>query len=72
MASKNGERVYTLATAPKHPLAEKYGITERQFRRWVQAKKISYAKPGGLRVLLTGDDIEQAILGTRVEREEQP
>jgi excisionase family DNA binding protein len=60
------ERVYTLATAPEHPLAAKYGISERQFRRWVQAGKISYARPGGQRVLLTGEDIEQAILGTRV------
>lgn len=72
MATKLSERVYTLATAPEHPLAAKYGITERQFRRWVQSNKISYARPGGLRVLLTGDDIEQAILGTRVEREAQP
>jgi hypothetical protein len=52
MSMKASERVYTLSTAPEHPLARKYGI--------------SYARPGGLRVLMTGDDIEQAILGTRV------
>jgi len=67
MATKSSERVYTLATAPEHPLAAKYQVSERQFRRAVQAGKISYARPGGLRVLLTGEDIEQFILGSRVE-----
>lgn len=69
MANNKTDHVYTLATAPEHPLARKYGITERQFRRWVQSNKISYARPGGQRVLLTGADIEDAILGSRVERE---
>ena len=67
MATTKPERVYTLATAPDHPIAAKYGITERQFRRWVQAGKISYARPGGQRVLLTSEDIERAILGSRIE-----
>ena len=71
MAPKSTERVYTFTTAPEHPVAAMYGISERQFRRWVQAKRISYVKPGS-RVLFTSDDIEQAILGTRVEREVQP
>jgi len=69
MSNNKSDRVYTLATAAEHPLARRYQISERQFRRWVQNGKISYARPGGLRVLLTSDDIEQAILGTRVERE---
>ncbi len=61
-------RVWRLTEAPEHPLARQDGITERQFRRWVAEGKISYARPGGLIVILTDDDIEDAILGTRVER----
>jgi hypothetical protein len=64
MTSKKQE-VYRLADAPNHPLAKKYGLTERQFRRAVQAGRIEYARPGGLIVLLTSDDIEAFILGSR-------
>ena len=58
-------RVYTPAEAPNHPLAKQYGITERQFRRALQAGKINYARPGGLRVLFTSEDITEFILGSR-------
>lgn len=59
------QEVYRIAEAPSHPLAHKYGITERQFRRAVQNRTIDYARPGGLIVLLTSDDIEAWILGSR-------
>lgn len=61
-------RVWRLSEAPDHPLARQYGISERQFRRWVAEGKISYARPGGLIVVLTDADIRDAILGSRVER----
>ncbi|SMH30666.1 hypothetical protein SAMN06295885_0457 [Rathayibacter oskolensis] len=57
--------VWKLSEAATHPLAEKYGITERQFRRAVQNKTISYARPGGLIVLLADEDITEFILGSR-------
>ncbi len=57
--------VYRLTTAVEHPLAKKYGITERQFRRAIQTGRIQYARPGGLIVLLTSEDIENYILGSR-------
>ena len=60
----NTPDVYRLSSAPSHPLAAKYGITERQFRRAVQQGRISYARPGGLIVLLTSDDIVAWILGS--------
>lgn len=59
--------VWKLSEAPEHPLAAKYGITERQFRRAVQNKTISYARPGGLIVLLASEDIEEFILGSRTD-----
>jgi len=59
--------VYSLATAPEHPLAKKYGITTRQFRRAIETKRISYAKPGGLIVRFTYEDIENFILGSRTD-----
>lgn len=69
MSDKSSEqRVWRLNEAPDHPLARQYGITERQFRRWVAEGKISYTRPGGLIVMLTDADIEDSILGTRVER----
>lgn len=61
------DRVYRLSEAPTHPLAAEYGITERQFRRAVQAGRIGYARPGGLIVLLTAADIESFILNSRHE-----
>jgi hypothetical protein len=61
----NTPDVYRLSNAASHPLAAKYGITERQFRRAVQQGRISYARPGGLIVLLTSDDIVAWILGSR-------
>jgi hypothetical protein len=64
MTSKKQD-VYRLCEAPNHPLAKKYGLTERQFRRAVQHGRIDYARPGGLIVLLTSDDIEAFILGSR-------
>jgi hypothetical protein len=57
--------VYRISEAPEHPLAKKYQISERQFRRWVQSGRIAYARPGGLIVLFTSEDIEAAILGSR-------
>ncbi|MBF4512278.1 hypothetical protein ITJ66_07220 [Plantibacter sp. VKM Ac-2885] len=65
MSSKNNREVYRLSEAPEHPLARKYEISERQFRRAVQSGRISYARPGGLIVLLTSEDIENYILGSR-------
>jgi hypothetical protein len=61
----NAKDVYRLSEAPNHPLAKKYGISETQFRRAVQSGRISYARPGGLIVLLTSEDIENFILGSR-------
>jgi hypothetical protein len=58
-------RVWRLVEAPTRPLAAKYGITERQFRRAVQKGTISYARPGGKVVLLANEDIERFILGPR-------
>lgn len=69
MSSKATDRAYRLSEAPEHPLARKYGISERQFRRAVQSGRIAYARPGGLHVLLTSADIEEFILGSRVEAE---
>jgi hypothetical protein len=57
--------VYRLNNAATHPLAIKYGISTRQFQRAVQSGRIAYAKPGGLRVLFTSEDIEEFILGSR-------
>ncbi|WP_237580920.1 hypothetical protein [Clavibacter nebraskensis] len=56
-------RVWRLVEAPTHPLAAKYRITERQFRRAVQEGRITYARPGGRIVLLANEDIERFILG---------
>lgn len=64
---KNTPEVYRLSTAAEHPLAVKYGITARQFRRAVEKKRINFARPGGLIVLLTSEDIEQFILGSRTD-----
>jgi hypothetical protein len=61
----NTKDVYRLKDAPSHPTAKKYGISEGQFRRAVQAGRIEYARPGGLIVLLTNEDIENWILGSR-------
>lgn len=51
------DRTWTLAEAPSHPLALKYRISERQFRRAVQSRRIGFARPGGLVVRLTHEDI---------------
>lgn len=67
MSSKRSTEVYRLSNAAEHPLALKYGITERQFRRAVQQGRINYARPGGLIVLLTSEDIEAFILGSRTD-----
>jgi hypothetical protein len=56
-------RVWRLVEAPTHPLAAKYCITERQFRRAVQEGRITYARPGGRVVLLANEDIERFIFG---------
>jgi hypothetical protein len=62
---KQTPEVYRISTAAEHPLAKKYGITERQFRRAVQLGRIEFARPGGLIVLFTSEDIENFILGSR-------
>lgn len=68
MSTKTPAReVYGLADAHEHPLAVKYGISQRQVRRAVETKRLAHAKPGGLRVLITAEDIEAWILGSRVE-----
>ena len=55
--------VYTPAEAPRHPLAIRYAITERQVRRAIQTRRIRYARPGGLRVLIASEDLEAWITG---------
>ncbi|MFJ3392302.1 hypothetical protein [Leifsonia aquatica] len=65
--NRNTQDVYRLSEAPTHPLAQKYGISERKFRRAVQLGRIDYARPGGLIVLLTNEDIENFILGSRTD-----
>ncbi|KAA6434930.1 helix-turn-helix domain-containing protein [Agrococcus sediminis] len=55
--------VYTPAEAPRHPLAMRYAITERQVRRAIQTNRIRYARPGGLRVLIAAEDLEAWITG---------
>ncbi|PXA68532.1 hypothetical protein [Cryobacterium arcticum] len=66
MASKtNSKQVYRFSEVPEHPLAEKYGITERQARRAAQSGRLQYARPGGLVVLIAAEDIENWILGSR-------
>lgn len=57
--------VYRISTVPEHPLAKKYGITERVVRRAVQTDRLKYARPGGLHVLILAEDIEAWILGSR-------
>lgn len=56
--------VYTLASAPTHPLAARLGLTERQFRRAVQSGRLEHYRPGGLRVLLTDEQITAWIEGS--------
>lgn len=63
--SSNIKTVYRLSEVPEHPLAKKYGITERMARRAVQSGRLQYARPGGLHVLVTAEDIENWILGSR-------
>lgn len=57
MRSDHYDRTWTLAEAPQHPLAQKYGITTRQFRRAVQYRRIGFARPGGLVIRFTHEDI---------------
>ncbi|GAA1997228.1 hypothetical protein [Microbacterium pumilum] len=57
--------VYRISTAPEHPLAKKYGITERMVRRAVQTDRLKYARPNGLHVLILAEDIEAWILDSR-------
>lgn len=55
--------VYTVAEAPRHPLAPKFRISERMIRRAIQTSRIRYARPGGLRVLIAAEDLEAWITG---------
>lgn len=57
MSKPQNNRTWTLAEAPQHPLAKKYQLTERQFRRAVQYRRIGFARPGGLVIRFTHEDI---------------
>ncbi|NRD08408.1 hypothetical protein [Rathayibacter agropyri] len=65
MSTTKPQEVYRLSEAPTHPLAAQYRISKRQFERAVQAGRISYARPGGLYILFTDEDITEFILGSR-------
>lgn len=55
------QRTWTIQQASDHPLARKYEISERQFRRAVQHRKIRYARPGGLVIRFTHEDIVEFV-----------
>lgn len=57
--------VYRIAEVPEHPLAKKYGVSKRQVERAVQSGRLAHARPGGLIVLITTEDVENWILGSR-------
>lgn len=52
---------WTIKQAPEHQLAKMYGITERQFRRAVQRGLIEFARPGGLVIRFTHQNIVEFI-----------
>jgi hypothetical protein len=57
--------VYRITEVHQHPLALKYRISTRQVQRAVQSGRLAHARPGGLIVLITAEDIERWILGSR-------
>lgn len=67
MSTSKPQEVYRLKEAPAHPLAAKYGISKRQFERAVQNGRINFARPGGLYILFTDEDITEFILGSRTD-----
>lgn len=58
------ERTWGVKDASEHPLAKMYGISERQFRRAVQYRRINFTRPGGLVIRFTHQNIVDFIEGS--------